>query len=169
MNSTTTNWVPFRRTVVWYRHPKHKRELCREAYLSPSPAKQQKERFSAHRTLTTSPLSFPLPAQPALLRAVLVMLFFSPIGSLGCVCESQWVLAVHSVLRANQRKPTCCLRFPSCFLYNPKFQQAHRSACHLLHAGFLLGLFFEPEDGGAMFLRNLGWLSVDYTALYPRR
>jgi hypothetical protein len=25
------------------------------------------------------------------------------------------------------------------------------------------------EDGGDMFLRNVGWLSMDYTALYPRR
>jgi hypothetical protein len=30
-----------------------------------------------------------------------------------------------------------------------------RSACHLLHAGFLLGLFFDPEDGGNMFLRHV--------------
>jgi hypothetical protein len=33
----------------------------------------------------------------------------------------------------------------------------------------LLGLFFDPEDGGEMFLRNVGRLSTDYTALYPRR
>jgi hypothetical protein len=26
----------------------------------------------------------------------------------------------------------------------------------LLHAGFLLGLFFDTEDGGAMFLRSVG-------------
>jgi hypothetical protein len=26
------------------------------------------------------------------------------------------------------------------------------SACYLLHAGFLLGLFFDPEDEGNMFL-----------------
>jgi hypothetical protein len=25
----------------------------------------------------------------------------------------------------------------------------------LLHAGFLLGLFFDSEDGGDMFLRNV--------------
>jgi hypothetical protein len=31
-----------------------------------------------------------------------------------------------------------------------------RSASYLLHAGFLLGLFFYPEDGGDMFLRNVG-------------
>jgi hypothetical protein len=36
------------------------------------------------------------------------------------------------------------------------------------HAGFLLGLF-DPEDGGDMFLRNVGRLSTDYTALSPRR
>jgi hypothetical protein len=33
----------------------------------------------------------------------------------------------------------------------------------------VLGLLFIPEDGGNMFLRNAGWLSPDYTALYPRR
>jgi hypothetical protein len=31
--------------------------------------------------------------------------------------------------------------------------------------GFLLG----PEDGGDMFLRNVGWLSESYTALYSIR
>jgi hypothetical protein len=29
-------------------------------------------------------------------------------------------------------------------------------SCYLLHAGFLLGLFFDPEDAGDMFLRNIG-------------
>jgi hypothetical protein len=36
-------------------------------------------------------------------------------------------------------------------------------------AGFLPGLYFYPEDGGDMFLRNVGGLSTDYMALYPRR
>jgi hypothetical protein len=31
----------------------------------------------------------------------------------------------------------------------------------------MLGLFFDPEDGDCMFLRNLGWFSADYTALCP--
>jgi hypothetical protein len=34
-------------------------------------------------------------------------------------------------------------------------------------AGFLLGLFFYPEDGGDVFLRNVSWHSMDYTMLYP--
>jgi hypothetical protein len=36
-----------------------------------------------------------------------------------------------------------------------------------LNTGFLFGLFFDPEDGGDMFLRNVGYLSKDYMALYP--
>jgi hypothetical protein len=34
----------------------------------------------------------------------------------------------------------------------------------LVHAGFLLGLLFSPEDRGDMFLQNAGRLSTDYTA-----
>jgi hypothetical protein len=29
------------------------------------------------------------------------------------------------------------------------------SACYLIHAGFLLGLFFDPENGSDIFLRNV--------------
>jgi hypothetical protein len=31
-------------------------------------------------------------------------------------------------------------------------------ACYLLHAGSLLGSFFDQEDGGDIFLRNIGCL-----------
>jgi hypothetical protein len=37
----------------------------------------------------------------------------------------------------------------------------------LLHAGFLFCLIFNPEDGADILLRNTGWLSADYTTLYP--
>jgi hypothetical protein len=37
------------------------------------------------------------------------------------------------------------------------------------HAGFLLGSFLYPENGGDIFLRNDVYFSADYTALYPRR
>jgi hypothetical protein len=40
---------------------------------------------------------------------------------------------------------------------------------NLLHAGFFLGLFLDPEDGGEVFLQNVGCLTTDHTALYPRR
>jgi hypothetical protein len=29
--------------------------------------------------------------------------------------------------------------------------------------------FFDPEDGGDMFLRNVSYKSRDYTASHPRR
>jgi hypothetical protein len=38
-----------------------------------------------------------------------------------------------------------------------------------LHTSFLLSLLLDSEDGGDMFLRNIGWLSRDYIVLYPRR
>jgi hypothetical protein len=41
--------------------------------------------------------------------------------------------------------------------------------CYLLQAGFLHGSFFDPEDGGDVFLRKVGRLSTEYTALYTRR
>lgn len=38
-----------------------------------------------------------------------------------------------------------------------------------LHAGYLLGFLFDPEDGSNLFFWEAGWLSLDYTALYHRR
>jgi hypothetical protein len=34
---------------------------------------------------------------------------------------------------------------------------------------FVAWLIFDYKDGDDIFLRNIGWLSTDYTALYPRR
>jgi hypothetical protein len=38
---------------------------------------------------------------------------------------------------------------------NPSKQVANSSACFLLHAGYLLGLFFDLENGGDMSLQNV--------------
>jgi hypothetical protein len=49
-----------------------------------------------------------------------------------------------------------------------KIKRQEYVACCLLHAGIFLGLFFNPEDGSDMFLRNTGRLSTDYMMLYSR-
>jgi hypothetical protein len=36
-----------------------------------------------------------------------------------------------------------------------------------ISAGFLLGIHFEPEDGGCRFFQIIG-LSLNYTVLQPR-
>jgi hypothetical protein len=38
-----------------------------------------------------------------------------------------------------------------------------------LHAGSCSNYFFDDEDGGDMFLRNVGCISKDYTASHSRR
>jgi hypothetical protein len=50
-----------------------------------------------------------------------------------------------------------------------RFEGTHPSSCYLLHAGFLIRLFFDPENVGDMFLRNVGSPPTEYTALHPRR
>jgi hypothetical protein len=37
-----------------------------------------------------------------------------------------------------------------------------------LLAVYVLGLFFNPEDAGRTFLRNIGKTVPDYTALHPK-
>jgi hypothetical protein len=36
-------------------------------------------------------------------------------------------------------------------------------------AGGLLGLFFDPDDEGGMFPRNIGYVSTDYTVLTSQK
>jgi hypothetical protein len=37
------------------------------------------------------------------------------------------------------------------------------------YTGFLLGLFFDPENEGDLLLRNVGLFSAEYSAFYRRR
>jgi hypothetical protein len=39
---------------------------------------------------------------------------------------------------------------------NKEKRNQHEARGKLLHAGFLLGLFFNYEDGGGLFFRNVG-------------
>jgi hypothetical protein len=84
------------------------------------------------------------------------------------VSESQWVQAVHSVLQASQWELNSFFHFlpVSSVIRNFGLSIALLATC--FHAGFLLGLFFDPDDGSDMFLRNVGWLSTDYAALYTK-
>jgi hypothetical protein len=49
---------------------------------------------------------------------------------------------------------------------NLSFREAVCFACYLLLVGFLFGLFFDLEDGGHMFLRNVSWLWKENTDQY---
>jgi hypothetical protein len=44
------------------------------------------------------------------------------------------------------------------------------SNCLLTDSGWFLVLFiFDPEDGGDISFKNVGWLSAHCAAFYPRR
>jgi hypothetical protein len=80
-----------------------------------------------------------------------------------------WDIMPCSPLKIKQRfGGTCCLHLQGRRISQARIQ--YESRCHSeRHACFLLGLFFDPENGGDTFLQNAGCLSVDYTALHPRR
>jgi hypothetical protein len=60
---------------------------------------------------------------------------------------------------------------PSLVSKNKPSKRDHHESniCCLFQAGLLPGLFFDPEDGGDKFLRNVGWLSPNYIVLCLRR
>jgi hypothetical protein len=50
-----------------------------------------------------------------------------------------------------------------------RINQARNQACCLTASRLLLPwLILDPEDGGAIFLLNISWPSMDYTELYTR-
>jgi hypothetical protein len=77
-----------------------------------------------------------------------------------------WDITPRSPMKVNRRfGGTCRLH-----LNGRRISQARnkREAAMEESSRFLIGEFFDPEDGDT-FLRKVGWLSTDYAALYPRR
>jgi hypothetical protein len=66
-----------------------------------------------------------------------------------------------SLLKVNRRLGRICrLHFQG--------RRISQVNCYLLHAGFFLGLLFDPEERD-IFLRSVGWLSKDYMALCSQK
>jgi hypothetical protein len=67
-----------------------------------------------------------------------------------------WYVTSRSPLKVNGR-------FGGTYLLHLQGRNINRASRTLLatffHTGFLFGLFFEPDDGGDMFLRKFGWLN----------
>jgi hypothetical protein len=65
---------------------------------------------------------------------------------------------------------TICLEVLGCnAVWSAESQPTFVTLVAYFHVGFLLGLFFDSEDGSYMFLRNVGRLPTVYMALYPMR
>jgi hypothetical protein len=63
-----------------------------------------------------------------------------------------WDIMQYNPLKFNRRFEEKCRLHLQCrrIRQERKQRNADSSTCYLLHAGFLLGLFFYPEDGGDM-------------------
>jgi hypothetical protein len=72
-----------------------------------------------------------------------------------------WDITLHSPLKVSRHFGGIC------YLHLQGWRVS--KAWCLLHADFLLGSLFNPENGGNVFLQNVSWLSRDYKALCPRR
>jgi hypothetical protein len=76
-------------------------------------------------------------------------------------------------IKVNRRFGVTCSRYIQCrrVIQAREQREADRkqsSNCCLRHAGFLLGLLFNPEDGHDMYLWNFGRLLSTCTESYPR-
>jgi hypothetical protein len=59
------------------------------------------------------------------------------------------------VLRASYQELKSALNFPSVSYSIRNFDKPIALLATWFHADFFIGLFFDPEDGGHMFLRNV--------------
>lgn len=66
-------------------------------------------------------------------------------------------------------KMNCVLMKNVAWIFIVKESARQEASMKQVHISFVLGLSLNPENGGIMFLWNVGWLAVKYTALYPRR
>jgi hypothetical protein len=79
-----------------------------------------------------------------------------------------WDTTPCSALKLNRRFKGTCLQLQGWWMSQAKKKKNSLNQI-ASRAGFLLGLFFDPEDGGDMYHPNIGRLSTDYMALCPRR
>jgi hypothetical protein len=117
----------------------------------------------------------------------ILLLFTLFVGFIKVACRGH-IYVAHEVLTAVVKKSSIFWDITPCSPLKAKWRFGGTYGLHLARlkmklwkksawsrqqaqflVGFLLGLLIYLEDGCDMYLWNIGLLSTDYTALYPRR
>jgi hypothetical protein len=99
------------------------------------------------------------------------------IVEVSCHCFTLHVSAYMTIFRCCEADPFKTMRVitsymvmesPVLWFTSPRSQLKAKVLDTCFHAHISLDLFVVPKNGGGTFLRNVHWLSTDYTVLYPR-
>jgi hypothetical protein len=115
--------------------------------------------FPAHHILKNS--SRPPCTQPALFRVrhpVLVSYWLGGLVHGSCRLD-----------RTSQWEPSSIFHVPSVSCIYPSFPSRSLFCLPPAYLLILAEIFFDPENGGDMFLQNVGCISTDYMVSHPRR
>jgi hypothetical protein len=122
-------------------------------------------KIESNRLLCTCPFTFPL--LEVKLRGKYKFVEFEVLTAVVMKSTVFWDITLCSRLKVNRRFGETYRHHRQGRQISQVRNQRKAVLATSFHAGFLLGFFFDPEDEGDKFLRNVRSHSTDYTALYP--
>jgi hypothetical protein len=94
---------------------------------------------------------------------LLICIRFEVLTAVAMKSPIYYAITLCCPLKINQRFGRACLHVQGQAKQEASVKKVPSRA--MVHVPFFFSLFFDSYDGGYIILRNVGWLSADYTAL----